>query len=94
MTTRTLSDQDVEEIAQRVAEKVVPQLLESIGFDISSADSRANIRRDNQWVREWREGGEKARSTVIGFGLTTIVGGAIWLLWESFLQVFKSTGKS
>lgn len=84
----SLSEQEIEDIAARIFEKMKP-LFESIGLDISTLETRRAIYEDHSWLRDWRKGSAKARSTISSVGIATFLGGALWLLWFGIVEFLK-----
>lgn len=69
------------------------QLFESIGYDISSPQTRSEIRDDKLFVRGLRKGAVRAKLTAIGvitLGLLSMVGH--WVV-SGFMMAIKSPMK-
>jgi len=88
MAMTKLSDAELQEIADKLAEKL-ESVFESIGFDISTQESRRELRDDHAWMRDWRRGANKARNVVWGLGFASFVSGCGWLLWYGIVEYLK-----
>lgn len=80
----TISDHELELLTERLLEKFMFRILENIGYDVTTAESRAFIREDHQWVRDWRTGAAKAKSAAAGAGVAAFVSGGVYLMWLAF----------
>lgn len=84
------SERELEILADRMVEKSLRRVLETIGYDISSPETRKEIRDDHDWVRSWRKGSRTAGFAAAGTAITTFIGGAIWLILAG-LKAFVKT---
>lgn len=85
-----LSDYELEAVADRLWEKFSAR-FENIGYDLSTPTARDQIRKDHEWVREWRTGANKAKAAAVGAGITAFVGGGLWLMWSALKSIFRGT---
>lgn len=77
-----ISDADIERISEAFDRKI-NGLFEMIGYDTSSHDSRGEIRKDHEFVRDAR----RAKAQVTGALLISIGGGIGLALWAGFKAV-------
>lgn len=89
--TPKYSERELEEIVERLMTRVVDRILENIGYDVSTPESRAAIRDDHRWVRDFRTSASTARSVTYGAGLTAVVTGSLVLVWQALKMAFKET---
>ena len=76
---RQLSEADLENIGQ-VFDSRMTTVFEMIGYDVSDAESRGEIRDDHSFVRSFRKGSTKAQYAAGFAAISTFIGGFIWLL--------------
>ena len=81
---RTLSDSDVELIADRAARKAVENAFRGLGLDISDPAALRAWHADQGWTRAAREGSSKIglsiKTTLVG----SIVTALLALIWAAF----------
>lgn len=79
---RVLTPDDITAIGEAFDERVI-RLLESIGYDVTTPASRASIREDHTFLRDFRVGSGKVK---LG-ALTSLAGAALVgmgvLLWHT-----------
>jgi hypothetical protein len=84
MPPRTLSDSDMELIADRAARKAVETAFRSLGVDISDPAALRAWHADQSWTRAAREGSSKIglsiKTTLVG----SIVTAVLALIWTAF----------
>lgn len=81
-----LSDDDVERIGEAF-DKKISVLCETIGYDITTPDSRSEIRKDHEFVRDSR----KAKGRIVAAILTamgTAIGGAAMANADILTKIF------
>lgn len=74
-----LSDQDLESIGTAF-DKRLNAMFEVIGYDTTTADTRMEIRKDHEFVRDAR----RAKGRVIAAFLASVGAGLALLLWSGF----------
>lgn len=81
---RTLSDSDVELIADRAAKRAVEAAFRGLGVDISDPVALRAWHADQGWTRSAREGSSKIglsiKTTLVG----SIVTAVLALIWTAF----------
>lgn len=87
-----ISSDEIDSIADKFMERLTIA-AENIGYDITTPESRAEINKDHQFLRDWRTGTSTTKTAAVGVGITTIIGGVLWLLWNGILQAL-TTGKA
>lgn len=78
-----IRDNELNAMADKMFQRMLHQ-FELIGWDMTSAHTRAEIAEDNRWVRSWRKGSARAAFTAAGVGVTMVITGVIWLLVNGF----------
>lgn len=71
-----LTDSDIERIGEAFDRKM-QGLFEMIGYDTSTPDSRSEIRKDHEFVRDARQ----ARAVLVTAVMTSIGGAIVLALW-------------
>lgn len=71
--------------------------MENIGYDVSTAESRAEIHADHVWVRELRQGTGKFRKTAMAMLTVAVLGGVgqwiarfVWASIKTVLELHKA----
>lgn len=86
MPPRTLSDSEVELIADRAARKAVEDAFRGLGFDINDPASLRAWHADQSWTRAAREGSSKIglsiKTTVLG-SIATAIFAFLWAAFQS-----------
>ncbi len=84
---RTLTEDDINELLRRIDAAEITrwqQRTESIGYDVSTQESRAAIREDHLWVRGMRTGSSKVLKAGFGaLGLAALIGFGHFI-WDVF----------
>lgn len=79
---------DDEERIRKLVRAVIQELFETVGVDVSTPEGRKEFRENIDWIQAFRVGASNARSTALGVGVTTLFGGALWLLWQGLKTAF------
>jgi len=77
-----LSAHDIEAIGKAFDVRVAG-IFESIGYDVSTADSRAKIYADHAWVRDFRTGAGKVKLAILTMAGGGAAGAIAHLVWEA-----------
>lgn len=77
-----MTDREIEELAERAADRAVDRVFETLGIDLSSIQERRKLRDNLTWVGEFRAGALSANKVAWGTAITAVIGGGLWLLWE------------
>lgn len=90
---RVLTDADIAELLRRIDEaedRRWQRQMESIGYDVTSQESRAQILADHNWVRDWRTGSTRAKMVAMMMLLTAILGGVGKIFWDGAASWLKT----
>ena len=79
----TLTEADYERLSKMFDERL-DRMAELIGYDVSTHESRDEIRRDHEFTREARKGISAIRSRGMMALVSAIVTGIAWLIWKGF----------
>ncbi len=83
-----LTDDDIERLSV-VLDHRISTFFENIGYDVSTPKSRAEIRDDHGFVRDWRKGAARAKlGALIAVG-TGLGAESIRIFWEGIKQAIK-----
>lgn len=71
---------DDEEKIRHLVRVVITELFETVGVDMTTPEGRKEFRDNMDWVQSFRTGASGARTTVIGVGVASLIGGMVWLI--------------
>lgn len=76
--------QEIEDVAERAAERAVQKMMLQMGMNVSSADDIIEAQRDNSYLRSLRIGSEKLRSHGMVVAVGAIITALMSLLYVGF----------
>ena len=85
---KSLTLEEVDVIVTRMLDRV----FENIGYDVSTAETRAAIRDDHSFIRNIREGTARARIVAWGAGITTFITAALYMFWITIKAALTAKG--
>lgn len=87
------ADGDIEATVERAVRRVVTDMIDGFGADITTPQGRQDLREDFSWLRDARKGTALVRKTAGIAMITTFISGAAFGLWTMLVWI-ASIGKS
>jgi dsDNA-binding SOS-regulon protein len=84
----SLSKDELEDLAERVATKVVAQSFKQFGVDIASDKGVEDFRKDMEYTRAWRTTIQKGTRTGLLTAITVATTGFLGIIWIAIRLAF------
>lgn len=78
-----LSDEKLEEIAEKAADRAIEKFWHNLGVDLQEAQDMRDLLSDMLFLRGLRQTWQKIQSWSLYVAVTAFVGGILALVWHS-----------